>query len=407
MVHSSFNGFFFFCPAVLFTLVWVLDFAQFEQFEQHLFFAHFPPKSRSLPIHTRFIVIVQSITMSSVHAVAAFDGKKVVEDYTYEIRDLCAHDVEIKITHCGVCASDVHLVDQDWGSKQDRPLVPGHEIVGTVVRAGPESVLKVGQRVGSGWQVGSCGDCVQCNRGVTQHCPKMEQTMQGLHSISGTRNYGGFADRIMVDSRFAYVIPEELNSAEAAPLLCAGLTVFSPLKRLGGGAGSRVGVVGIGGLGHLGVQFSKALGHKVTAISHSPDKEEFARKLGADEFLNSGDAKAMEEAANSLDFLLVTISANINWDQYLSLLDVEGTACLCGIPTKKLEITALGLVFRRISVTGSLLSSPDEAREMLDLAAKKNIASIVTELPFKQANESLDRVREGKPRFRDVLVMDQ
>ena len=340
---------------------------------------------------------------SQVKALAVHPGKTSVEAFEYEPRSLCPYDVEVKITHCGVCASDVLLADT-LALPRPAPVVPGHEIVGFVVSAGDKAELTVGQRVGVGGQGGSCGDCGQCAGSTEQYCASRLDLLRGTHAESGTRSFGGFAQRLVVDSRFAYALPEVLPSAQAAPLMCAGVTVFSPLKRYSK-PGSRVGVVGIGGLGHMAVQFAKAMGRKVTAISHTPDKEELARKLGADAFVNSGDTAAMAAAAKSLDFLLVTVG-KLDWDAYLNLLDVDGGACLVGLSLEKQEFSAYNMIVRGLHLHGSVLASPAEVREMLALAAEHNVVSMVDEMPMSQANEAMDRVRQGKPRFRDVLVQD-
>ena len=343
----------------------------------------------------------KSITMSVKAMAAVKGGGNRVEPFNFTPRDLQGNDVELEVTHCGVCASDVMLIDK---MPAQRPFVPGHEVVGVVRRVGAQSPLRIGQRVGVGWQVGSCGGCDVCKEGNAQYCRRMETIFQGTHAATGSRNFGGFSERVVVDSSFAFALPDALPSPQAAPLLCAGLTVYSPLARFAK-AGDNVGIVGIGGLGHLALQFAKQMGCNVTAISHSPSKEGFARELGAGRFLNSEDSKDMKGARGTLDFLLVTIAVDLDWDRFLGLMKTDGTACLVGVPMKKLSVSPVQLL-RRVRLCGSVLASQQETRDMLTLAASSGIRAMVTELPMSCANESLDRVRQGKPRFRDVLVQD-
>ena len=341
----------------------------------------------------------------AIKALAACGKNKHVEPFEYRPRALCAHDVVIDITHCGVCASDVHQVDNDWKLPQRRPLVPGHEVVGVVTKAGPAAAVSVGARVGVSPQVGACGRCKTCGGGNPQYCRKMVDIYQGVHAESGARTYGGFSERMVVDSRWVYPLPESLPSVQAAPLLCAGLTVYSPLRRYAK-PGHRVGVLGIGGLGHLAVQFASAMGCRVTAISHSPDKEEFARSLGAEAFVSSSDRPGMRQLRGELDVLLVTINVKINWAELFQLMALDGTICLVGVPTENVSVRPFQLLMSRVALVGSLLASPSEIREMLELAGKRGIKALVTELPMSRANDALQRVRQGKPRFRDVLVQD-
>eukprot|EP01060_Flectonema_neradi_P003911 TRINITY_DN12566_c0_g2_i1.p1 TRINITY_DN12566_c0_g2~~TRINITY_DN12566_c0_g2_i1.p1 ORF type:complete len:353 (+),score=49.48 TRINITY_DN12566_c0_g2_i1:44-1102(+) len=345
------------------------------------------------------------MTVNKFKALAAPEGSSLVEPWEYTPRPLSEFDVEVSITHCGVCHSDIHQVDNDWKFPQKRPMVPGHEIIGIVSKAGPKAVVKNGMRVGVGPQVLTCLKCKQCLSGDSQYCRRAVDCYQGVHKESGTRTHGGFAEKMIVDSRWAFPIPEALDSANAAPLLCAGMTVFSPLKRFAK-PGQSVGIVGVGGLGHMALQFSAALGHKVTAISTSPDKEQFAKKLGAHSFLSSSDPAQMKSATGKLNLLLVTVSSNLPWAKYIKLLDTDGVLCLVGLPSEKIAISPFSLTFKRISVCGSALASPSETKEMLALAAKHRIQAMITEFSMTEANAVLERVRQGKPRFRDVLVQN-
>eukprot|EP01064_Diplonema_japonicum_P028852 TRINITY_DN4532_c0_g1_i1.p1 TRINITY_DN4532_c0_g1~~TRINITY_DN4532_c0_g1_i1.p1 ORF type:complete len:351 (+),score=100.20 TRINITY_DN4532_c0_g1_i1:40-1092(+) len=342
----------------------------------------------------------------AIKSLACMKGEAHVVPYTYSPRRLCDYDVLIDITHCGVCHSDVHAVDNDWKMPQRRPMVPGHEIVGIVRNAGPKATMAVGDRIGVGPNVGSCLNCGSCKKGETQYCGKAVDVYHGVHAETKEKCYGGFAEAMMVDSRWTYKIPEKLPSATAAPLLCAGATVYSPIKRYSK-PGGRVGVIGVGGLGHLAIQYAAAMGRKVTAISTSMDKEPFAKKLGATSFINSKDTQQMKNNRGTLDMLLITISASFPMAPYLSLLDNDGVLVLVGLPPEKeLKINPFQLLFKRLSVVGSALASPAEYDEMLTIAAEHSIEALITELPMTDANTALQRVREGKPRFRDVLVQN-
>ena len=320
----------------------------------------------------------------TIQAYAAHQAKARLEPFEYEPAPLAADEVEVAITHCGICHSDVHLVDGDWG--EHFPCVPGHEVVGTVVAG---SALAAGTRVGIGWQRGSCGRCEYCLGGEEELCPSSQATCQD--------NFGGFADRIRVQARFAVPLPGALDSAAAAPLLCGGVTVYSPLRRHAE-RGMRVGVIGIGGLGHLGLQFARAMGCEVTAFSSRPDKEEEARSFGAHHFVSGKPAK------RSLDLILNTAHALPQLPAFLSSLRPKGVFCQLGAASDPLEIPAFFLIGGRHSVTGSAIGSPGMIAEMLDLAARGGIAAKVEPAPMREANAALDRTRRNLARYRMVLV---
>ena len=243
---------------------------------------------------------------------AAMAAKESLRPFQYEPKELAACEVEMNITHCGICHSDVHLIDNDWGISP-YPLVPGHEIIGSVSALGTNvTTLKIGQRVGVGWQRGACLECDYCGRGEENLCLRAVPTCVG--------GYGGFATRIRVDRHFVFPIPDALDSATAAPLLCGGVTVFTPLRVFGVTPVMRVGVIGIGGLGHLALQFARAFGCEVTAFSSTPTKEPEARQFGAQHFVASSDAQAMAKAANSLDFLFATTSVGMDWNALLNVI---------------------------------------------------------------------------------------
>jgi uncharacterized zinc-type alcohol dehydrogenase-like protein len=316
--------------------------------------------------------------------------------YKYEPGELKANEVEVKISHCGICHSDIHLIDNDWGFSKF-PFVPGHEIVGTVslVGAGVRD-LAVGQRVGIGWQADSCGICEWCRQGDEHLCAASQPTCVG-------RN-GGYADSIRVNSRFAIPVPEVLESENVAPLLCAGITVYSPLRNHGVRPSSRVGVIGIGGLGHLGLQFAKAFGAEVTAFSTSTEKEDEAKELGADHFVNTRDNGALKKIAGSFDFLLSTVGADQDWQSIVNSLRPKGTLCVVGVPPSPISIQAFPLIAGQRSISGSPTGSPRDLYEMLDVAARHGVKAVTERFPMAKANEALVRVKKNQVRYRAVLT---
>ncbi len=305
--------------------------------------------------------------------------------------DPTGYDVDVEVAHCSVCHSDVHLLDGDWG-EQKHPLVPGHEIIGRVVRAGPDATVSAGTLVGIGWQAGACGKCPAC-------LTKREHLCTGGKVRTCVGRQGGFATRVRADARFVFEIPSGLEAATAAPLLCAGLTVFSPLERLGARSGVRVGVVGLGGLGHMAVRFASAMGSEVIAFDPDLTKRELAQKLGASDLVDARGALP----ANAVDLLLVTTHASLPWDDWMKVLDLEGTLCLIGVPNKPFSVGVDPLLDEQKKVTGSVIGSPATMRKMLSLAAEHHIAPITESMPLSEANEAVARVREGRARLRVVL----
>lgn len=304
------------------------------------------------------------------------------------------HDVDVEVMSCSVCHSDVHLLDGDWGDVA-RPLVPGHEIIGRVARAGDRAGLAAGTVVGVGWQAGSCGACPACLSAREHLC-----TGGKLRTCVGRA--GGFAEQVRVDARFCFELPSALDLRSAGPLLCAGLTVFSPLERLGAKAGVRVGVVGIGGLGHLAVRFARALGAEVLAFDPDASKRELVLSLGASELVDARGPLPRD----SVDLLLVTTHAPLVWNDWLRVLDLEGTLCLVGVPGGPLQVSADPLMDEQKTLTGSVIGSPRAMRRMLALAAWDGIAPIVEHLPLSRANEAIARVRDGAARMRVVLDVE-
>lgn len=334
--------------------------------------------------------------MAQIRGLAAHAAGAELLPYRYDPGALGAQEVEITISHCGVCRSDLHLISNDWGISH-YPFIPGHEIVGTVAAVGAEvRTLKEGQRVGLGWQANSCGACEWCIQGLENLCAASEATC--VH-----RN-GGYADLVRANARFVIPIPESMDSERAAPLLCGGITVYSPLRTYGINPSSRVGVVGIGGLGHLAIQFARAFGAHVTAFSTSAGKEEEARTLGAHSFVNTRESKAMKEMTGTQDFILTTVNADQDWATFIQALRPRGTLCFVGVPPSPVAIHAFPVVSGMRAITGSPIGSPFGLREMLDVAARHNVQAQTEPFPMAKANEAIEKVKKGKVRYRAVLA---
>ncbi|MDR3734481.1 MAG: NAD(P)-dependent alcohol dehydrogenase [Acidobacteriaceae bacterium] len=334
--------------------------------------------------------------MSTIHGFAAHAAGAELLPYKYDAGELKPHEVEIKISHCGVCHSDIHLIDNDWGISQF-PFIPGHEVVGTVEAIGSDVLdLQLGQRVGVGWQADSCGICEWCLQGDEHLCAQAQPTCVG-------RN-GGYAGAIRVRSKFAIPIPEAIASEGAGPLLCGGITVYSPLRNLNVRPYSRVAVIGIGGLGHMALQFAHAFGAEVTAISTSKDKEEEARSLGADHFVNTHEGAALKNLAGSFDVILNTANADQDWQSYVNALRPKGTLVFLGVPPKPITLQAFPLISGQRAVTGSPTGSPRDLHEMLHVAARHNVKAITELFAMDKANEAIALVKKNKVRYRAVLA---
>ena len=331
----------------------------------------------------------------TIQSYAAKKPKGHLEKFDYDPQTLGPKDIEVQISHCGICHSDIHLIDDDWGLSQ-YPLVPGHEIVGNIIQVGPEvTSLQKGQRVGIGWQRSACLECEFCVRGDENLCAKAEATCVG--------HFGGFAQCIRTDSRFAFPIPETLESENAAPLMCAGITVYSPLRAFNVLPHMRVGVIGVGGLGHLAVQFARAYGCEVTAFSHTPSKVGEAKKFGAHHFVSLADAADLEKQKGSLDFIISTAYKDLNWGVFLETLRPDGKLCFVGIPGKPLEIPLFSLLGGRKSICASPIGPRRFMTEMLDFAARHKITAKTESAPLEEAQAAVQKVRTGEARYRIVL----
>ncbi|KAL4892490.1 chaperonin 10-like protein [Aspergillus ambiguus] len=325
-------------------------------------------------------------------------------------------DIDIKVTHCGICGSDMHTLRSGWGPTM-YPCCVGHEIVGVAVRVGSqaEGGIKVGDRVGVGAQNESClgrkGDCEACASGLEQYCPNlMCGTYNSVH-MNGGKSYGGYSLYHRTPSHFAIKIPDAIPSAEAAPMMCGGITTYSPLRHFGCGPGKRIGIIGVGGLGHFGIMFAKALGaERVVAISRKANKKEDALKLGADAYIATDeDADWAKNNTRSLDLIVSTVSSSkMPITDYIGLLKSNGSFVQLGVPEDgALAIPAAALIMKRVKFSGSLIGSPSEIREMLELAAEKKVHSWIEQVPMKEANQAIQDMEAGKARYRYVLTNEQ
>jgi uncharacterized zinc-type alcohol dehydrogenase-like protein len=334
--------------------------------------------------------------MAQIQGLAAHAAGAELLPFRYEPKELGPLEVEIEISHCGICHSDLNLIANDWGISQ-YPFIPGHEIIGTITAVGSGvRSLEVGRRVGLGWQSNSCGECEWCTRGMENLCLTAEATCVHRH--------GGYASRVRANARFVVPIPDALVSENTAPLLCGGITVYNPLRSHGINPSSRVGIIGIGGLGHIAIQFARVFGAEVTAFSTSSAKEAEARSLGAHHFVNTRESRALKEVAGSLDFILSTINADQDWGVYVQSLRPTGTLCFVGIPPSPVTVQAFPLISGVRSITGNPTGSPHSIREMLDVAARHGIKAQTESFPMAKANEAIEKVKKNKVRYRAVLA---
>jgi uncharacterized zinc-type alcohol dehydrogenase-like protein len=334
--------------------------------------------------------------MATIQGYAVYAAGAELLPLKYEAGELRPQDIEVRISHCGVCHSDVHLIDNDWGMSQ-YPFIPGHEIIGTVSAVG--SLVKhfeSGDRVGIGWQADSCGQCEWCRRGEENLCAQAQPTCVHRH--------GGYAEAVRVNARFAVKIPETLDSETAAPLLCGGITVYNPLRTLGANPSSRVGVIGIGGLGHLALQFARAFGAEVTAFSTSAAKEGEALSFGAQRFVNSRESKGLKALEGAFDLILSTINADQDWSAYISALRPHGTLCFVGAPFKPVTLPMFPLIATAKGLCGSNTGSPSRMAEMLDVAARHHIGAKTERYKMSDATQAVKKVRKNQVRYRAVLV---
>jgi len=341
----------------------------------------------------------------SVKAYSAAGAKSPLAAPTIQRREPTESDVQIEILFCGVCHSDLHFARNEWGFTQN-PAVPGHEIVGrvTAVGAGVKK-FKVGDTVGVGCLVDSCGTCPDCRAGLEQFCPGMVMTYGSDDKVLGGTTLGGYAQGIVVTEDFVLRMPANLNLAAAAPLLCAGITTYSPLRHWKVGPGQKVGIVGLGGLGHMGVKFARAFGAHVVLFTTSPNKAADAIRLGAHEVVVSTDEKQMAAHAGSFDFILDAVSALHDINAYFNLLKRDGNLTLVGAPEQPLAVAAFPLIMRRRSFSGSLIGGLPETQEMLDFCGQHNITCDIEMIRMDQINEAYERMLKSDVKYRFVIDM--
>lgn len=338
---------------------------------------------------------------------AAYQQGEALAPFEFDRREVGDTDVAFDILFCGVCHSDLHQVNNDWQGGQ-YPMVPGHEVVGRVTAVGERvSKVSVGQLVGVGCFVDSCHQCQACDEGDEQYCQEgVTHTYNGEDKHLGGLTYGGYSKQMVVDESFILKMPTQLDPAASAPLLCAGITTYSPLKRVGVTKGSKVGVVGLGGLGHMAVKIAKAMGAEVTVISRNKTKMADADRLGADHYLAQDDTAALEAAQNKFDFILDTVSAKHDINGLLALLKRDATLTHVGLPHEQLELSVFPLVLKRININGSLVGGIPETQEMLDFCADHNITADIELIKMSEINEAYQRLQRSDVKYRFVIDIE-
>jgi alcohol dehydrogenase (NADP+) len=356
----------------------------------------------SFPKHSLPILSLMLLTKGY----AAQSATSPIAPFSFERRHPGAHDVHLEISHCGVCHTDIHMSRNEWGGSL-YPMVPGHEIIGTVKQVG-SSVTKFapGDRVGVGCFVDSCRTCSNCNKGLENYCENhFTGTYNSLARDGVTPNYGGYSNQIVVDERFVLKVSEKLDPAGVAPLLCAGITTYSPLRHWNVGPGQKVGVIGLGGLGHMAIKFAHSFGAHVVCFTTSAGKVADAKRLGADEVILSTSSEEMAKSPKNFDFILDTVSAAHDLGAYVNLLKRDGTLCMVGIPPEGEAAPVDSLIMGRRRLAGSLVGGLPETQEMLDYCAAHGITSDVEVIPIEKINEAYDRILKSDVKYRFVIDM--
>ncbi len=335
---------------------------------------------------------------------AALSAGSDLVPFEFDRREVGAHDVELDIKYSGICHSDIHQAREEWGPAIF-PMVPGHEIAGVVTSVGASvTKFKVGDHIGVGVFIDSCGKCVQCNKGLQQYCEEgMTGTYNGYERDGKTVAMGGYSNRFVINENYAVHVPANLPLDGVAPLLCAGITLYSPIKHWNVGPGKRVAVMGLGGLGHMGVKFAVALGAEVTVLSHSPSKEADAKAMGAHHFVSTKDPEVFKTHAKSFDVILNTVSAEVDINQYLNLLAQDGTLVVIGLPGKPYAVHVGALLGARRSMAGSMIGGIPEMQEMLDFCGKHNILSDVEVIKADYINKAYERTVASDVKYRFVI----
>jgi uncharacterized zinc-type alcohol dehydrogenase-like protein len=343
--------------------------------------------------------------MINASGYAAYSTSAPLQHYSFERRDPGPDDVVVNIEYCGVCHSDIHQVRDEWGGSIF-PMVPGHEIVGTVSAVGSNvKRFKPGHLAAVGVMVDSCRKCANCKQGLEQYCVEGMVGTYNARDRNGDVTYGGYSDVIVTDQHYVYSISPKLDRAAVAPLLCAGITTYSPLKHWGAGPGKKVGVVGLGGLGHMGLKFAHSLGAHVVQFTTSENKKQDAVRLGADEVVMSNDPDAMKQHKASFDIILDTVSAPHDLGAYLNMIKLDGTMVMVGLPEAPTPIQSFSFVIPRRSLAGSAIGGVPETQQMLDYCAEHNIVSDVEVIPIQKINEAYNRVLKSDVKYRFVIDM--
>ncbi|STY28413.1 oxidoreductase, Zn-dependent and NAD(P)-binding [Legionella wadsworthii] len=342
--------------------------------------------------------------MITVNGYAAPRAKAPLEPYSFNRRDVGQNDVLIDIQYCGICHSDIHQVKDEWGGSLF-PMVPGHEIAGIVAQVGSSvRKFKVGDHVGVGCFVDSCRKCESCHEGIEQYCEGgLTLTYNNYEQNSCNLVQGGYSTKIVVDENYVLRIPKNLPLDKSAPLLCAGITLYSPLRHWDTGPGKRVAILGLGGLGHMGVKMAHAMGAEVTVLSHSLNKEADGLRMGANKFYATSDPSTFQKLKNYFDLIICTVSAKIDWNEYFSLLKRDGTMVVVGVPEESIPIEPFQLIVRRRRLAGSMIGGIKETQEMLDFCGKHNIVSDIELIPIQKVNEAYERVVKSDVRYRFVI----
>ena len=345
--------------------------------------------------------------MSVTKAYAAHTATTPLVPYEFNRREVLPNDVQIKILYCGVCHSDLHQARGEWGNRI-YPMVPGHEIVGKVIKVGSKvTKFKVGDTAAVGVMVDSCRVCKNCKNDLEQYCVEdMTGTYNSMERDGKTIAQGGYSTQIVTDEKYVFHVSAKLDMKAVAPLLCAGITTYSPLRFAGVTNGKKVGVIGLGGLGHMGVKFAASFGAEVTMISHSASKEADAKRLGAHHFLLSSDEEQMKKYDSYFDVLLNTVSANHDYEKYLDLLDINGKMMIVGLPPEDPKLSPFAMLKNRRSITGSMIGGIKETQEMLDYCAEKNIVSDIELINMQDINEAYERLLKSDVRYRFVIDLN-
>src|SRR5580692_3428166 len=347
--------------------------------------------------------------MSKCKGYAAMKANDPLGPFSFERREPREHDVVIDIKYCGICHSDIHQARDEWSDYQDEcifPMVPGHEIAGVVAAVGKSvTKYKVGDKVGVGCYVDSCRNCPECRQGLEQYCTVGTIWTYNGRDKEGAPTYGGYSDGIVVDENYALRMPENLPLDACAPLLCAGITLYSPLKHWNTGPGKKVAIIGLGGLGHMGVKLAHALGAEVTVLSQSLSKQADGKRFGADHFYATSDPETFTKLKGHFDLIVNTVSAPLNWADYMNLLNTDGSMVIVGLPEKDIPISAFALTAGRRSLAGSQVGGIRETQEMLDFCGKHGVASDIEVVPVQKINEAFERVLKSDVRYRFVIDM--